>query len=85
MQGRTLPMTCRSAISLLIRQENSDIAFPPFSAKGAEKDGAPGRGNSGECLISPGKTRNLAKPCPGLIKFLLAAFRFPPGKYLLDE
>jgi hypothetical protein len=25
---------------LLIRQEDSGIAFPPFSAKGAEKDGA---------------------------------------------
>jgi hypothetical protein len=26
---------------LLIRQENSDIAFPPISAKNAEMDGAP--------------------------------------------
>jgi hypothetical protein len=27
--------------ALLIRQANSGIAFPSFSAKGAEKDGAP--------------------------------------------
>jgi len=26
---------------LLIRQENSDIVFPPISAKDAEMDGAP--------------------------------------------
>jgi len=25
----------------LIRQENNGIVFPPFSAKDAEKDGAP--------------------------------------------
>ena len=29
------------AAYLLIRQENSDIAFPPISAKNAEMDGAP--------------------------------------------
>jgi hypothetical protein len=29
--------------ALLIRQENSDIVFPPISAKDAEMDGAPGQ------------------------------------------
>jgi hypothetical protein len=29
------------AARLLIRQENSEIAFPPISAKDAEMDGAP--------------------------------------------
>jgi hypothetical protein len=31
----------KSENALLIRQENSDIAFPPISAKNAEMDGAP--------------------------------------------
>jgi hypothetical protein len=30
-----------SEFALLIRQENSDIAFPSISAKDAEMDGAP--------------------------------------------
>ena len=30
-----------SSSGLLIRQENSDIVFPPISAKDAEMDGAP--------------------------------------------
>ena len=30
-----------ATLRLLIRQENSDIAFPPISAKSAEMDGAP--------------------------------------------
>jgi hypothetical protein len=41
---------------LLIRQENSDIAFPPISAKNAEMDGAP-------CNRSKSSRRCTEPPC----------------------
>jgi|GEM_PF-3553306 hypothetical protein len=67
----TLPKTeQKMLLSLLIRQENSDIAFPPFPAKNAGKDGAPSQYlehfhsscNAGIVLSHPShKNKNVAR------------------------
>jgi hypothetical protein len=41
LKGYDLQTLIEFCKQLLIRQENSEIAFPPISAKDAEMDGAP--------------------------------------------